>query len=511
MNQYQQGRQLYEKGEFIAAVQCFQSWVSAQPNDTAALHDLAAALYNTDDLAGAEETVRKALEINDQYAEAWSLLATVQAARGQVGSPLRSVLTATKIEPSNLKYRAQMGTMLLDQHEFDPAYRVFRSIQQVEHNNMAAIAGMATALERQGKLTDAMDCMEPHISTVKSHAGLAIAWGTVCRRLGQYERGVDVLVRMLEAKKAPRVQAMMLAELGALYDKMGQVDAAFTAYTEANRRRQGTWDPQAFEQWVDRTIQSFSTAALQTAKRGSNESDQPIFIVGMPRSGTSLVEQILSAHPNVYGAGELEDLRFTSLVAEARTNTRYPECVDGIDKELLSNLGSWYLSRREQQANGKRWVTDKMPQNFRYVGWASLIMPGARIIHCVRDPMDTMLSCYFQGFKAALAWSNRLDWLGHYYRQYQRLMRHWEQVCPTPIHRVHYETLVTQPEATIHQLLDHCGIPFDPAVLEHQNSTRTIATASYAQANQPIYTSSTGKAARYTTHLRPIQRILGHK
>ena len=152
-----------------------------------------------------------------------------------------------------------------------------------------------------------------------------------------------------------------------------------------------------------------------------------------------------------------------------------------------------------------------MPQNFQYIGWATLIMPGARIIHCVRDPMDTMLSCYFQGFKSALAWSNRLEWLGHYYNQYQRLMRHWERVCPTQIHTVHYETLVSQPEPTIRRLLDHCGIPFDPAVLQHHTSTRTIATASYAQANQPIYTSSTGKARRYRTHLQPAQRILGRK
>ena len=307
------------------------------------------------------------------------------------------------------------------------------------------------------------------------------------------------------------VQAMMLAELGALYDKMDQCDAAFAAYTEANLRRQGTWNPQRLEKWVDRTIACFSADALMSANTADNHSEQPIFIVGMPRSGTSLVEQILASHPDVHGAGELEDLRATSLLAEAHSTIRFPECATQLDPTLMNKLGEWYLNRRKQDGKGKRWVTDKMPQNFQYIGWISLLMPKARIIHCVRDPMDTMLSCYFQGFKAALAWSNRLDWLGHYYRQYQRLMQHWESMCGTRIHTVHYETLVSQPEYTIRSLLAHCGIPFHPAVLHHHRSSRTIATASYAQANQPIYASSAGKATRYTSHMRPVQQILGVK
>jgi hypothetical protein len=289
---------------------------------------------------------------------------------------------------------------------------------------------------------------------------------------------------------------------------MNQPDAAFAAYTEANLRRQGTWDPARLENWVDRMIATFTPELFETAARGADASERPILIVGMPRSGTSLVEQILAAHPEVHGAGELEDMRITSLFAEARCGTSFPECVPQLTPALTTQLGAWYLDRRTKNAPNRRWVTDKMPQNFQFIGLAALLMPGVSIVHCVRDPMDTILSCYFQGFKAALAWSNRLEWLGPYFVQYRRLMAHWERVLPTTIHHVHYETLVTDPEPTIRGLLDHCGMEFDPAVLAHQDSGRRIATASYAQANRPIYQSSTGKAAPYATHLASVQTLL---
>jgi hypothetical protein len=224
-----------------------------------------------------------------------------------------------------------------------------------------------------------------------------------------------------------------------------------------------------------------------------------------------LVEQIFTAHPDVHGAGEIEDMRATSLFAEALTANSFPECVSELTPALTTQLGAWYLDRRIKNAPTRRWVTDKMPQNFQFIGLAALLMPGVSIVHCVRDPMDTLLSCYFQSFKAALAWSNRLEWLGPYCVQYRRLMAHWEEVLPAKIHHVHYERLVADPEPTIRALLNHCGMDFDPAVLAHHDSGRKIATASYAQANRPIYQSSVGKAARYTEQLASLRTLLETK
>jgi len=508
MDHNRRARLLYKEGKHQQSAEHFRAWLQRNPADVHAQHDLSASLFALGDLEAAEEAAKHAATIDPNYAKAWVTLATIQAARGQLGTPLTSMLAATRIDPENLHYRVRLGTMLLDQNQLEHAVQIFDGVLKKTPNHIDAIGGLATVLERQGKLNEAHDLMEPHVHTVPVHARLGATWGTVSRRLGQYQRGVDVLVRMLAHKVSPIAQAMMLAELGALYDKMNQTDAAFAAYTEANLRRQGTWDPVRLEKWVDRMIETFSAELFQTAPRGANHSQRPILIVGMPRSGTSLVEQILAAHPEVHGAGELEDMRVTSLFAEARSGTSFPECISTLSPALTTQLGAWYLDRRVNNAPTHRWVTDKMPQNFQFIGLATLLMPGVNIVHCVRDPMDTILSCYFQGFKAALAWSNRLEWLGPYCVQYRRLMAHWESVLPQTIHHVQYESLVADPDATIRALLAHCGIEFDPAVLAHHTNDRRIVTASYAQANRPIYQSSTGKAVPYAKHLASVRSLL---
>ncbi len=511
MDHNRRARLLYQKGQHRESADHFRAWLQSNPCDVHAQHDLSATLFAMGDLAAAEEEAQKAATLDPNYAKAWVTLAIIQAARGQTGTPLKSMLAATKLDPENLNYRVRLGTMLLDHHHLEHSIQVFESVLKTEPGHLDAIGGLATVLERQGKLDEAYELMSTHIDVTPVHARMGATWGTVCRRLGEYQRGVDVLIRMLSHKVTPIAQSMMLAELGALYDKMDQPDAAFAAYTEANLRRQGTWDPARLEKWVDRMISVFTPELFASAPRGEDNSERPILIVGMPRSGTSLVEQVLAAHPEVYGAGEQEDMRVTSLFAEHRCGKSFPECVPSMSEALTSQLGEWYLTRRRENAPTHRWVTDKMPQNFQFVGLATLLMPGVNIVHCVRDPMDTILSCYFQGFKAPLAWSNRLEWLGPYFVQYQRLMAHWESVLPKPIHQVHYEQLVADPEPNIRALLNHCGIAFDPAVLAHHNTDRRVVTASYAQANQPIYKTSAGKAARYAKHLEAVRDLLENR
>jgi tetratricopeptide (TPR) repeat protein len=495
---------LFKKGHHQRSIHHFQCHLSDHPDDPVGHLDMAAPLFAMGDLSGAEQAAAEATRLGPKNAEAWSTLATIQTARGQTGTPLRSILAATKLEPKNMSYRIRLGTILLDQGHLDHAVQNFDLILKVEPRNLDAIAGKAAVLERSGQHTAAMALLEPVIQCAPAHSRLGTTWGTVCRRLGHIDAGIDVLLRMLDTPMQAAATSMLLAELGALYDAQGQVDAAFAAYTEANQRRHGPWEPSRLEAHVDRLISTFSAEFFEGAPRGADTTGRPILIVGMPRSGTSLVEQILSAHPDVHGAGEIEDLRASSLIAEQLLDGPFPASLTRLDQNIVDQLGQWYLSRCHSRAPEARFVTDKMPQNFQMLGLAALTMPGVRVIHCVRDPLDTALSCYFQGFKAALAWSNRLEWLGPYLVQYRRLMTHWEQVLPIPIHTVQYEALVTHPESEIRGMLAHCGISFDAAVLSHHNSGRLVATASYAQANKPIYTSSAGKAKRYAHHLAPI-------
>lgn len=508
MSHHQRARDLFQKGQHQRSIHHFQLHLADNPSDGRAQLDAVAPLFAIGDLSGADQAAVLATELMPHSAEAWSTLATVQSARGQIGSPLRSMLQATKLEPENLSHRIRLGTILLDQGLLEHAGKNFDLILREAPENLDAIAGKAAVLERQARYDEAFTIMEPVIAAAPAHPRLGATWGTVMRRVKNPQAGIDVILRMLNTKMNPSATSMLLAELGALYDLQGQVDAAFAAYTEANRRRQGPWDPATLEARVDRLISAFTPEMFAAAPCGSDSTGLPILIVGMPRSGTSLVEQILSAHPDVHGAGELEDLRASSLIAEKLTGSSFPELVRDFDQPTVSKLGKWYLDRRRESAAGARFVTDKMPQNFQLLGLAALTMPGVRIVHCVRDPLDTALSCYFQGFKAALAWSNRLEWLGPYMVQYRRIMAHWERVLPVTIHEVSYERLVDDPECEIRSLLNHCGVPFDMSVMAHHQSDRQIATASYAQANRPIYKSSAGKAQRYQKHLAPIAAFL---
>jgi len=509
MNHHSQGRKLFKKGRHQQAVQHFQRHLSSNPEDAKGHLDLAAPLYALGDLNGAEQAATEATRLGPQTAEAWATLATIQAARGQKGAPLRSILKATGLEPDNLGYRVRLGTVLIGQGHLGLAAKNFDLILKGDPTNLDAIAGKSAVLEREGESSQAYDLMKTVIFSAPPHAWLGTSWGVVCCRLGHYQEGISVIVTMLSTKMNKTATAMLLGELGALYAAQGEHEAAWAAYTEANLRRLGVWDPQHLEDYVDQVINVFTAEFFDTAPRSKNTSALPILIVGMPRSGTSLVEQILSAHPQVHGAGELSDMRAASLLAAQYLAGKYPQVCNDFEPSTVNRLGEWYLARRGESAPTARFVTDKMPQNFQFLGLAALMLPGVRIVHCVRDPLDTALSCFFQGFQAPLAWSNRLEWLGPYMVQYRRLMAHWEAVLPIPIYNIEYERLVADPEAEIRALLGHCEIPFDPAVLKHHESRRQVVTASYAQANRPIYRSSAGKSAAYAKHLAPIKQLLG--
>jgi len=508
MSHHQRARKLFHQGQHGQSVHHLMLHISSHPDDAQAHLDLAAPLFAMGDLERAENAALAATSLDAENPQAWSTLATIQAARGQIGTPIKSILKATKLAPDDTSYRLRLGSILIDQGHLDHAIKNYDLILNKSPSDVDAISGKASVLERQGQIEAAYALMEPIIETAQPNPQLGTTWGTVCRRLKKSDSAIHVLLRMLATPMNDSATSLLLAELGALYDSIGQVDAAYAAYTEANKRRRGNFDPTELEAQVDQLISTFNSETFEHAAQSHNSSEMPILIVGMPRSGTSLVEQILSAHPEVYGAGELEDLRASSLIGEQLSGIPFPEWIPQAEPNVINAVGNWYLDRRLHQANGARWVTDKMPQNFQLLGLAALSIPGVRIVHCVRNPLDTALSCYFQGFKAALAWSNRPEWLGSYLVQYQRIMSHWETVLPLPIHTVEYEKMVEDPEPEIRALLDHCGIPFHQACLHHHQSGRQVATASYAQANKPIYTSSRGKAEKYRTHLKPIVTAL---
>ena len=263
--------------------------------------------------------------------------------------------------------------------------------------------------------------------------------------------------------------------------------------------------------FLDR-IRAVFTAELMHQKRDLGDPSMiPVFIVGMPRSGTTLVEQILASHPKVFGAGELSEFsKAVTSLGMPNGALSFPETVPGLSAEQLRQLGTSYLDAIEAAAPGAERITDKMPANFRFVGLIHLALPNARIIHMRRDPVDTCLSCFSLLFVGDLPYCYDLGELGRYYRAYQTLMEHWRQVLPAGVMlEVQYEEVVADVERQARQIVAYCGLEWDDACLAFYRTQRPIRTSSAAQVRQPIYRTSVGRWKPYRHLLQPLIKELG--
>ena len=250
---------------------------------------------------------------------------------------------------------------------------------------------------------------------------------------------------------------------------------------------------------------------MENLPLADNASELPVFIVGMPRSGTSLVEQILASHPQIAGAGELDDIANIAgdLSKALATEARYPDCVSVLTPAVANKAAETYLERLRAMSDSAERVTDKAPLNFRHLGLIALLFRRSRIIHCVRNPLDTCLSCYFHDFGTRHAYSCDLNHLGLYYRDYRRLMTHWRDALGREIFEAVYEELTDDLEGQARKLVAFCGLEWDDACLKYHELPRVVGTASYDRVRGQVCGSSVGRWRHYNAHLEPLKEALG--
>jgi len=295
-------------------------------------------------------------------------------------------------------------------------------------------------------------------------------------------------------------------------DDVGDYAGAFDLYLEANEIlwKAHPYDLARDDRAFREIAQTFDADLMSRFRAKGQSSGAPIFIVGMPRSGTTLTETILSRHPDIYAAGELESFRLlATAVGGANPIFEAQLFIDRLNGGVLREIGSAYLSRLPDAARKKKQVTDKMPHNFRLIGLIRLVFPNARIVHVRRDVVDTCLSMFKANFEMPdLGFTNNLTTLGRYHNLYRRLMNHWRAVLPGQFFEIDYEALVSDPETSTKALFDYCGLDWSPDVLQVEKSTREVVTASFAQVRQPINTRSVSAAARYGDRLDPLRAAL---
>ena len=299
--------------------------------------------------------------------------------------------------------------------------------------------------------------------------------------------------------------------LGRVFEGQGEYPQAFAHFLEGNRRKRATlnYDEARQARFFEEFIRMF-TPEFMAARRLATRDARPVFIVGMPRSGTSLVEQILASHPEVHGAGEVHALRNCLREELPPDNADYalPEQIATLDPAALARVAARYSAWMDGQAAGARKVTNKLPGNMVLVGLLHLLYPDARIVHCSREPLDTCLSCFTKLFTTGHPFAYELGELGRFYRMYDRLMQGWRTALPGQMLELSYEQLVADFEPQVRALVAFCGLPWDDACLRFHESRRSVRTASLAQVRRPIYTNSVGRWKNYEKELAPLKAAL---
>jgi len=499
------------------AIACFRQAAKLRP-DHAEAHSRLGAIFAS--LKRPDEAVfhyRRAIAIRPDDVEALNSLAG--ALLNRIASQ-DDFTEAEKCYRQALRQRADLPVILMnlsvllrDTGRHDEAMDCLRRALALKPGDADVLAGMAHIHEYKGEFEAGYALLKPLLERGTDNSSVALAYAALARHIDQRDGAAALLERVLLLEQQPAHERQgMHFRLGKLYDEMKEYDKAFAHYQKAHSLEEvARFDVKQNERTFDTLIDVFSAANIARRPRVSNPSRLPVFIVGMPRSGTSLVEQILASHPEVHGAGELGDIHHMTftLPAIAGSGIPYPQCVDALQQEQLDDIAARHLARLKALSGTAARITDKMPHNFLALGLIDMLFPGARIIHCVRDPIDTCLSIYFLKFNAAHPYTDDMTHLGVYYRQYQRLMAHWKNVLRIPILDVQYEELVANQEKVSRKMVEFCGLEWDERCLRFHESGRVVSTHSYDQVRRPLYKKSVARWKNYERHLGPLITALG--
>lgn len=362
----------------------------------------------------------------------------------------------------------------------------------------------------QGEYDRAYALLKP---VAEGHPGALLTLAQVCAASGRHDEAESALRSCMQAPRlTPAARADALFRLARLLEDRGRHGEAFDAAEQANTLKGSLFDPRVHRGLTDEMLKVWTPEAIEQMPHAvGTKSDRPVFIVGMPRSGTSLVEQILASHPDVFGAGELPHVtRYARLMQGAFAAD--PPLVTSLAQmniDSLTGVASAYLDNLESIAPDAARVTDKMPLNVLHLGLISRMLPGAKVIHCTRDPVDTCVSCYFQNFAGSMPFAYDLSHLGQFYRDYKRLMAHWRSVLDLPVLDVAYEEMVADQEGQSRRLVEFLGLDWDDNCLRFHESERVTMTVSAEQVRRPIYSTSVNRRDHHTDRLGPLIEALG--
>jgi tetratricopeptide (TPR) repeat protein len=454
-----------------------------QPDNSDAYSERSVVLRKLGQLNGALESCEKAIALRPLFAEAFYNKGNIFRELDRLDEACESFWHAIAIKPDFAGAYNNIGLSLRELGRIDEAQDAFRKALDIEPRNVSALFNLSHSKKFEAGEPD-LDFMrelsaEQDLLSTDERVELNFALGKAYADLKDHRRSFEHLLAANQTKRAIFP-----------YDEQGSISA------------------------FNLLERIFSHELIKSKSGYGDPSRQPIFIVGMPRSGTTLVEQILASHSKVYGAGESEALRRTAHVMYRADGTKihYPNYMPGLDLADLAKLGAHYLTAINEGRPSSERITDKMPANFLFVGLIHLILPNAKIIHTMRDPIDNCISCFSILFTNGQEFTYDLGELGRYYRRYERLMAHWHSVLPqNKILDVQYEDVVADLETEARRILAFCELPWDDRCLSFHETERPVRTASMTQVRQPIYSRAVGRWRVYEEFLGPLLEALGKK
>lgn len=498
-------------GEFRDAESCYQTLVSLEPRVFQHHCYLGLSLIMQRRLEEAAKPFQAMLQLRPDFAEGHMHMGCLARDLGHHDMAIQHLREAMRLAPSLIDAAIFLANILIFRGELAEALTQCEAALAKNPSHSEALASKALVLERQGHQDAAWQCVSTIVSSAAPSFGAAIVYAKLAPKYGRAEQAASLLEKMLTRPMwAPSQRQELHFALGTLYDKSAEYDAAFKQFQAANTLNPLPPATEEQRRKTDRIIEIIRSANLRSVKEPLQAAPIPIFIVGMPRSGTSLVEQILASHPDVAAGGELEFLN--DLEHRVRdvlgSQEPYPECLREATSEDMAALARPYLDAITEISGGARFVTDKLPGNYERLGLIEKLFPNARIIHTMRHPLDTCLSCYFQNFGNTHPYTSSLHALGEVYLQYRRLMTHWRSILSIWILDMQYEQLVSSPEKEVRRLLEFCELTWHQKCLEFYKSGRYVNTASYDQVRQPIYQTSAGRWKHYEPYLRELKDTL---
>jgi len=511
---YNLGRAMQEKGEPGVAISHYREALRIHPHWPEARHNMALALRAMGNLEAGICTLTEAVATNPARIKLHHTLAQFLEEDGQYEQSLQVCQKALDLEPGNARTLAHIGRALHNQGLIDKALDYYQQALHADSDDPDILLGLIDVYGSVGDYDSACKHLLPLAALHPENPGVALKYAALCKHTGKCEEAIRLLDELLDPGTLQvNIAGKIHFSLGGLLDSAGRYDLAFKHIREANRLKHYTFDVGRFSRIIDRVISIFSREAFPDMTRcpGITGKPDPVFIVGMPRSGTSLVEQIIATNKYVFAAGEQEYIPrlVAGLSDKADIEDQYPDCIRNItEDDLIAYSNQFLASIVDIDAGACKIISDKMPENFLHLGFIELLFPGSRVIHCVRDPMDTCLSCYFREFSGSHHYAYDLTSLGSYYSVYRKLMAHWIQVLSVPVHEVRYEDMVGDTESTCRNIFDFLDIEWDEKCLQYYKSGRFVNTESQLQVTQPIYTKSVGRWKHYRDHIGPLLTAL---